>query len=604
MRVALLGPISITNSAGLPVEIRGAKVLSVLTALLFQQRVSDEAMTAYLWGERPPATAKAQVYTYVSRLRAVLGEAPAIDRQGDSYHLDRSDVWFDAAEFTALARQGHRELAAGELDRAEQTLTGALGLWRGCILTEVTPELRDILLPSLDHTRLSVAEDLGAAILGLGKHQSYLPSLERLVRENPTHEPLSAQLMLALHRSGRRAEALDAFHRLEAGLRDELGLDPSREVMDLHVALLRGEEPGWRPARPSPVSHDASVPGPPPAPAAATVVLDPPPVVASPLPLPPPVAGAELDGPDLRALAARVDHLRSAHPRQVPTVSVTGMPGLGKSTLAVAVARAWPLDGPRVLASLADEEHRPIPPHRVMTDILSVLRQPTDVCGSIERCYQEALADRPVVLVLEDAVDAEQVDPLLAINPRSLVVVTGHRMVTPPESSVRIHRKPLNRQQSKAFLLRLLGPKYRDMIDGPAFARIIGVCAGIPALLRAVATRIPDPSMSPGRLWAHLVDDQLRGLEFDKVGGLPVQLAREQVATLTPLERTLLGVALQLPCPFSVRALKDVLGWRAGSTRVALEGLEELGLVGRAHCADGGPGWSVSWLLRAVQPLA
>lgn len=103
----------------------------------------------------------------MSRLRAVLGDAVPIVRQGSSYHLDGSGVWVDAEAFTTLARRGHQELVAGDLDAAERTLTEALDLWRGCALAEVTPDLRDMILPSLEHIRLLAAENSGAVCCAL-----------------------------------------------------------------------------------------------------------------------------------------------------------------------------------------------------------------------------------------------------------------------------------------------------------------------------------------------------------------------------------------------------------------------------------------------------
>jgi DNA-binding SARP family transcriptional activator len=251
MRFSILGPLDLANGAG-PVALEAPKQRALLAVLLLHpnETVSSDRLIDELWGERPPATATKVLQTYVSQLRRVVG-ADAIETRPPGYLLRVDDDSLDANEFRRLAAEGRRLAAAGRHDDAAARFEAALGLWRG-------PPLADVVLESfarneverLEDERLGVAMDHVDAELALGHHERVVPELETLVRRHPLHERLRAQLMLALYRSGRQADALAAYADARHTLVEELGLEPGRELQALEKAILTHDPALDAPARP------------------------------------------------------------------------------------------------------------------------------------------------------------------------------------------------------------------------------------------------------------------------------------------------------------------------------------------------------------------
>jgi DNA-binding SARP family transcriptional activator len=204
MKFLLLGPVEAWND-GCQIEVRGSKMRTVLALLLLSHGriVSDFNLIEMLWGGNPPTTAQAQIQTYVSRLRALLGLKVRIERQHPGYRLDIATglLNLDLLEFERLAELGHAALAANEVQSAAGILRAALALWRGRALADVTDHLADFEQPRLEEARLSVLEDRISADLALGQHGSLITELTALTAAQPLREGPRAQLMLALYRS-------------------------------------------------------------------------------------------------------------------------------------------------------------------------------------------------------------------------------------------------------------------------------------------------------------------------------------------------------------------------------------------------------------------
>ncbi len=191
-----------------------------------------------LWGESPPATATKTVQVYVSRLRKILG-AEALVTRGGGYALVAGPDSVDADRFERLAGEGRELLAAGDAAGAAKRLREALDLWRGEALADFAYEsFARSEASRLEELRLGALEDRIDAELALAHHAALVPELEALVDEQPTRERLRGQLMLALYRSGRQADALEAYRDGRVRLAEELGLEPGPELQRLERAIL------------------------------------------------------------------------------------------------------------------------------------------------------------------------------------------------------------------------------------------------------------------------------------------------------------------------------------------------------------------------------
>ena len=238
MEFRILGPLQVVGERG-EHDVRGAKAKALLGVLIAHANevVPTDSLIAAIWGETAPPSANSTLQTYVWQLRRSIGAA-SIRTRAPGYVLDvaRHDV--DALRFEdALAETVHE---AEDPDSAWLPLfTAALTLWRGRALADFDgSEWSRVEAARLDAMRLDAIERLIDARLALGEHLAVTPELEALVAEHPLRERFWAQLMLALYRCNRQADALRAYGRLRAHLRDELGVDPSREVSELEQEIL------------------------------------------------------------------------------------------------------------------------------------------------------------------------------------------------------------------------------------------------------------------------------------------------------------------------------------------------------------------------------
>ncbi|NUT53764.1 MAG: AfsR/SARP family transcriptional regulator, partial [Saccharothrix sp.] len=228
---------------GQEVPLDGSKPRTVLTALLLADNgaVSDTQMSDFLWGDHPPATFNAQIYTYVSRLRKTLRGEVGITRRSRGYELRLTDCAFDLREFEEQAARGQSALAAGQYEEAARLLREALRQWRGPALTGVSEHLADAEAPRLEEARIAALESRIEADLALGRHAQLLPELTRLVHQYPLQERFRAQLMTTFYRCDRQADALVLYEEGRRMLADELGIDPGSLLREVHLAILTAD---------------------------------------------------------------------------------------------------------------------------------------------------------------------------------------------------------------------------------------------------------------------------------------------------------------------------------------------------------------------------
>ena len=255
MRFCVLGPLE-AYADGRSVAVGGGRQRALLALLLVHagEVVSRDRLIEELWAGDPPPGGSQSLDAYLSRLRRAFREAGAGDvlaTRSPGYVLHAEET--DARRFEALAAEGRETLAAGEAGRAAQVLAEALALWRGAAYAEVADEFwARAEAGRLAELRLSATEDRIEAELALGRHAALVPELELLVSREPTRERLTGQLMLALYRSGRQADALAAYRTLRGSLIEELGLEPGPDLRRLETAVLAQDPALDLPPRPAP----------------------------------------------------------------------------------------------------------------------------------------------------------------------------------------------------------------------------------------------------------------------------------------------------------------------------------------------------------------
>jgi len=246
----ILGPFEAREN-GRPLAVGAGKQRALLALLLLRagEVVSTDQLIDALWGESPPASALNSVHVYVSQLRKVLGEGCLITR-GRGYLLALEPEQVDLGCFERLLGEGRELLAGGEAERARKALQTGIALWQGPPLVDFASQpFAQGEIARLEELRLAALEERIEADLALGRHLELVPELEALVHADPLRERLRAQLMLALYRSGRQAEALEAYRQARAMLVEELGLEPGRRLRELERAILSQDSQLDAPAR-------------------------------------------------------------------------------------------------------------------------------------------------------------------------------------------------------------------------------------------------------------------------------------------------------------------------------------------------------------------
>ncbi len=239
----ILGPLEV-SAGGRAVEIGGPKQRALLAILLLRanESVPRDVLVHELWGEQPPAGARHTLEVYVSRLRKVLdatAEGSVLVTRPGAYRLPVAEEQRDVSRFERLVADGSRALAASAPEQAAECLRSALALWRGQALADFRYEpFAQVEIARLEELRLGAIEDRIEADLALGRHADVVSELEALVAVHPLDERLRGQMMIALYRGGRQAEALQAYKAARLTLVKDLGLEPSRVLQRLERAIL------------------------------------------------------------------------------------------------------------------------------------------------------------------------------------------------------------------------------------------------------------------------------------------------------------------------------------------------------------------------------
>src|SRR5215831_8073634 len=335
MEFGLLGPLAVRRG-GVEVAVLPGKQRVVLAALLLKagRVVAVDELTEALWGQGPPATARATTQGYVKRLRKSLGADGhgRITTWPGGYQISVAAGELDVTRCEALLRSAQAAARDGCWDRAAEQARGALGLWRGEPLADVASELLAVReVPRLAELRLQALEVRIGAGLHLGRCGEVVGELRQLAAAHPLRERFHGLLMLALYRDGRQGEALAAYQDARRVLIDELGTEPGTELRELHQRILTSDPaldlPGSGPTRPDhPGPAVPAGPGP-------TVPGHPGPAVV-PRELPAGIRHFTGRGGELKELTALLDQAGDETPTVVIS-AIGGTAGVGKTALAV-----------------------------------------------------------------------------------------------------------------------------------------------------------------------------------------------------------------------------------------------------------------------------
>lgn len=248
MRYEILGPLRVLDGEKSS-TLSARNVAVVLAALLVNadRLVTSEQLITELWYDSPPRTATASLYVYISQLRKFLHHCGLTENpiatKAPGYALQTENDELDARNFQLLVERGRQHVRLGRPEQASESFTAALGLWRGPALSNLTDgPMVGGFATWLEETRLECMELMVEANLTLGRHREIVGQLYSLTVEHPLRETFHSQLMLALYRSERRADALAAYRSARETLHDQLGLEPGRGLRSLHRAILLADD--------------------------------------------------------------------------------------------------------------------------------------------------------------------------------------------------------------------------------------------------------------------------------------------------------------------------------------------------------------------------
>lgn len=505
----MLGPLEVYH-AGQPVPVTGARQRVVLATLLTAvgRVVSVDTLVEAVWGGDPPVTGRTQVAICVAALRKTLRAAGCVDEvlltSAPGYRLALAGHRVDVDDFTARVARARALVQQQRSERAVEMFGSALALWRGPALADISSEVVRSAITRHEEERLGAYEQYTALRLEVGQHRALVAELAELVRQHPTWEQARAYLMLAYYRCGRRGEALEAYREGRERSISDLGLEPGPVLTDMHLAVLRDDPSLGRAGAP---------------------VATPAEVVPAQLPPDEPV----FVGRD-RELASMDEVLLQDLGRNRPLRwgQLTGGAGVGKTTLVVRwahrVAPEFP-DG-QLFADLRglDDRQDPLPPAGVLDDFIRALGRPlSQVPDSLDArvaLYHSLLADRRMLIVLDNARSFAQVRPLLPGAGTCRVVVTC-REPMPGPAAVRIRLQSLSPPEATALLRRAIGDD-RGGDEPDAVARLVQLCEALPLALRSVAVKLAaKPHWTVQDLVSRLEDAERRLPELEH-GGLGV----------------------------------------------------------------------------------
>jgi DNA-binding SARP family transcriptional activator/tetratricopeptide (TPR) repeat protein len=555
MGLRLLGPLDLfVGERSLRIGGPRERVVLATLALKANRVTSVDQLVDAIWDDNPPPSARSQIQACISGLRKLfrdVGQVGTIKTHPPGYLLEIPPDELDSEEFTSLVATARTKADGGLLAEAVGVLRRALALWRGPALDGVRSSLVQRGAVLLEGARLSAVEERIRLDLELGQHEEIIGELRALVDEHPLSERLNRFLMLALYRAGRQVEALEVGRRARAVLIDEVGLEPSHELRDLEAAILNRDPTLDLPAVGSgPVAQQEEQ------------ETGEPPVTPRQLP------GSTADFIGREAQIAEIKRLLSEEigtaPYAMRIVAISGRGGVGKSTLALRVAHELSdafADG-HLYADLNGSSGSEDRTARVLGRFLRALgvsgsAMPDDV---LERAvlFRSLLANKRLLVVLDDVTTEQEVLPLLPGSPTCPVIVTSRMRLTGLTGAHGVHVDVFDTSQSMELLARIVGPDRVEAEHRDA-AELVSLCGGLPLALRIAGARLASrPHWRISGLVRRLADEanrlnelSHRGLELRSSIGLTYRGLPDRAKRLFRL--------------FALTRAPDLPGWTAAA---------------------------------------
>jgi DNA-binding SARP family transcriptional activator len=591
LRFTLLGPVRVWRGDR-ELTLGPPQRKAVLATLLLRadQVVTASELVDAVWGESAPASVHGVVQTHVSMLRNVLepdrprrGQANVLRSVGNGYSLAVGGASYDLSEFEQTLELARRQREEGNARDAVEWYAKALGLWRGEPLSSIPGPGAVIERARLSEIVLGVQEERLELMVALGRHTAAVTELSALTSAHPVRERLRALHMKALSRSGRRADALQVYTDTRRVMVDELGIEPGSELRELHHRLLAVDEP--RPAQ-QPVAPPAAQPS------RRPIV----PFMTAPNfsgPLPAPVSPAQLpaDVADFTGRTALVKRLVAmltprTHRTAPPRALVAGIGGVGKTALAVHAAhqvRQHYPDG-QLYVDLRGAGPDAADPLNVLSAFLRAFGvSPNSTPADLDEraaMYRSVLAQRRVLVVLDDAADAAQIQYLLPGSATCAVLVTSRRRLPEMQWDEQAELEGMSREEALTLFSRTIGAE-RSGQEPEAVAEVVDACGRLPLALRITAAKLVDRPQWTVRSMADKLARERGRLSELRVGSLEVEatfhLGYGQLDA--PSARTFRLMSLADGPGLSLPAAAALVGEPAPSAEPVVERLVDLNMV-------------------------
>ncbi|WP_328745012.1 tetratricopeptide repeat protein [Streptomyces sp. NBC_00285] len=509
LRFNILGPIE-GWSEGARLRLGGIIQERVLATLLLEpgKVLTVSRLVEAAWDEDPPATASHQVRKAVADLRRrIPGGADVLLTEGPGYRIVLDESQNDFSEFGMLVRTAKAAVAENRLAEAVEVLRAALALWRGPLLSGSGGPVIEAAATTIEERRLAAWEQLLELRLTLGEAAELIPDLRELTGRHPLRETLRGQLMIALYRSGRQAEALEEYGRVRELLVEELGVDPGPQLTKLYEGILR-ESP--------------ELAGPEPAPAPAPVPLP----AEPPCTLPNDLADFTGREAELAELLRCATQKGEQGPR---IVALDGMGGSGKTSLAVRAAYLLAPEYPDGQLHIDLRGYtpgdRPVSAGTALDTLLRALgipgdRIPDDVLGRTA-LWRATLVGKRLLILLDNAADAAGFGPLLPASSGCLVLVTSRARLVDLDGAEWISIGTMSAGESTTLMAETLGAE-RVAAEPAAAAELARLCGHLPLALRIATARLRNRPRWTLQYLAERLRDETRRLDELSAGARSV----------------------------------------------------------------------------------
>ncbi|MFC3448128.1 AfsR/SARP family transcriptional regulator [Amycolatopsis speibonae] len=525
VRFVVLGPMRLYRPDGVAIPVGTPKQQAMLAALALTPgtAVSLGRLTDTLWDQDLPARAASTVRTYAWRLRRLLATAGAgedvLVSAGDGYRLAVPPSTVDASRAGELGALAQEALSSGDAHQARQVLSEALALWTGEPLAGVPGLFAEQSRRWLDELHTALTEQYLEAELRLGHYYEAQPRLTGMIAEHPMRERLYVLLMRALYGMGRQVDALRVFQDARRGLVETHGVEPGAELVELHERILRGE--------------DVVAPAPP------QVTLSPPAGQEEPpgrwRPIP-----AQLP-PDLPDFTGRQDQLsalrtvlETADGRAPAMLAITGMSGVGKTTLAVRLAHEirerYPDGQLHVDLGDLDQVGEPVTGPDLLELLLAGLGVPSNRSpGSLaERrgLWRSLLDGRRLLIVLDNVADAAQIRDALPGTPGCAVLITSRARLDGLPLLTQVNLDVFSPDEALELVRRGVGARRLEAEPDDALD-LVTACGLLPLAVRIVASRLAARPHWTLRSMVERLRDERRRIAELRAGPLAIEAVFE-----------------------------------------------------------------------------